>query len=79
MIDAEGNAVALTTTVNTWFGAHLLAGKTGIVLNNQMDDFSLAPETPQRLRPGRQRPERGGARQAPAVLDVPHRGAGGRA
>ena len=46
MIDAEGNAVALTTTVNLWFGAHLLAGDTGIVLNNQMDDFSLAPGTP---------------------------------
>ena len=46
VIDAEGNAVALTTTVNTWFGAHVLAGKTGIVLNNQMDDFSLAPNTP---------------------------------
>ncbi|HEY0712233.1 MAG TPA: gamma-glutamyltransferase, partial [Polyangia bacterium] len=43
VIDAEGNAVALTTTVNTWFGAHLAAGKTGIVLNNEMDDFSLAP------------------------------------
>jgi gamma-glutamyltranspeptidase / glutathione hydrolase len=46
VIDAEGNAIALTTTVNTWFGAHLLAGKTGIVLNNQMDDFATAPNTP---------------------------------
>jgi gamma-glutamyltranspeptidase / glutathione hydrolase len=46
VIDAEGNAVALTTTVNLWFGAHLLAGRTGIVLNNEMDDFSIAPETP---------------------------------
>jgi gamma-glutamyltranspeptidase / glutathione hydrolase len=46
VIDAEGNAVALTTTVNLWFGAHLLAGDTGIVLNNQMDDFALAPDTP---------------------------------
>jgi gamma-glutamyltranspeptidase/glutathione hydrolase len=46
VVDAEGNAVALTTTVNTWFGAHLLAGKTGIVLNNQMDDFAVAPNTP---------------------------------
>jgi gamma-glutamyltranspeptidase/glutathione hydrolase len=46
VIDAEGNAVALTTTVNTWFGARLIAGRTGIVLNNQMDDFSIAPDTP---------------------------------
>jgi gamma-glutamyltranspeptidase/glutathione hydrolase len=46
VIDAEGNAVALTTTVNTWFGSRLVAGSTGIVLNNQMDDFSLPVQTP---------------------------------
>ena len=46
VIDAEGNAVALTTTVNLGFGAHLMAGNTGIVLNNQMDDFSLEPGVP---------------------------------
>ncbi|HVV53390.1 MAG TPA: gamma-glutamyltransferase [Polyangia bacterium] len=46
VIDAEGNAVALTTTVNLGFGAHLVAGKTGIVLNDQMDDFSLNPGVP---------------------------------
>lgn len=46
VIDADGNAVALTTTVNLGFGAHLVAGKTGIVLNDQMDDFSLAPGLP---------------------------------
>jgi gamma-glutamyltranspeptidase/glutathione hydrolase len=46
VVDEEGNAVALTTTVNTWFGAMVLAGRSGIVLNNQMDDFSLAPGAP---------------------------------
>jgi gamma-glutamyltranspeptidase/glutathione hydrolase len=46
VIDADGNAVALTTTVNLGFGAHLIAGKTGIVLNDQMDDFSLQPGVP---------------------------------
>jgi len=46
VIDAEGNAVALTTTVNLGYGAHLIAGKTGIVLNDQMDDFSLAAGVP---------------------------------
>ncbi len=46
IIDAEGNAVALTTTVNLGFGAHLVAGKTGILLNDQMDDFSLNPGVP---------------------------------
>jgi len=46
VIDAQGNAVSLTSTVNLYFGAHLVAGKTGIVLNNQMDDFSLQPGVP---------------------------------
>lgn len=46
VMDADGNTVALTTTVNLWFGAKLIAGKTGIVLNNQIDDFSLAPDVP---------------------------------
>jgi gamma-glutamyltranspeptidase / glutathione hydrolase len=46
VIDAEGNAVSLTTTVNLGFGAHLVAGKTGILLNDQMDDFSLEPGVP---------------------------------
>ncbi len=39
IVDAEGNAVALTTTVNTGFGAKLIAGDTGIVMNDQLDDF----------------------------------------
>ncbi|MFL5307005.1 MAG: gamma-glutamyltransferase [Polyangia bacterium] len=46
VIDAEGNAVALTTTVNLGFGSHLVAGKTGVLLNDQMDDFSLTPGLP---------------------------------
>jgi gamma-glutamyltranspeptidase/glutathione hydrolase len=46
VIDAEGNAVALTSTVNLGYGAQLIAGDTGIVLNDQMDDFSLAADTP---------------------------------
>jgi len=43
VVDSEGNAVALTTTINLEFGAHLVAGATGVLLNNEMDDFSLAP------------------------------------
>ncbi len=50
VIDAEGNAVGLTTTVNLHYGAHLLAGKTGIVLNNQMDDFAIKPGSPNAFR-----------------------------
>jgi len=46
VIDADGNAVALTSTVNLGFGAHLVAGKTGVLLNDQIDDFSLTPGVP---------------------------------
>jgi gamma-glutamyltranspeptidase/glutathione hydrolase len=46
VIDADGNAVALTTTVNLGFGARLVAGKTGIVLNDEMDDFAVQPGVP---------------------------------
>jgi gamma-glutamyltranspeptidase/glutathione hydrolase len=46
VVDADGNAVALTTTVNLGFGAKLVAGKTGIVLNDQMDDFAMQPGVP---------------------------------
>jgi gamma-glutamyltranspeptidase/glutathione hydrolase len=38
--DREGNVVSLTTTVNDAFGARVVAGRTGITLNNQLDDFS---------------------------------------
>lgn len=43
VIDSEGNAVALTTTVNLWFGAHIVSERYGIVLNNEMDDFAMKP------------------------------------
>ncbi len=38
--DAEGNWVAITTTVNTSFGSKVVIPGTGVVMNNQMDDFS---------------------------------------
>jgi gamma-glutamyltranspeptidase/glutathione hydrolase len=44
--DAEGNAVALTMTINTPFGSGITVPGTGIVLNNEMDDFSKAPGQP---------------------------------
>ncbi|MBI3181455.1 MAG: gamma-glutamyltransferase [Myxococcales bacterium] len=46
VIDREGNAVALTTTVNYWFGSCLVARGTGVLLNDEMDDFAAAPMTP---------------------------------
>jgi len=44
--DAEGNWVAVTATVNTAFGSKVIVPGTGVILNNQMDDFSLAPGKP---------------------------------
>ncbi len=41
--DAAGNVVAITQTVNTSFGCKMIVPGTGVVLNNQMDDFSIAP------------------------------------
>lgn len=44
--DGEGNVVALTTTVNLQFGAAVLAPRSGVVLNDEMDDFSAQPAAP---------------------------------
>lgn len=41
--DAEGNWVALTQTVNTSFGSKVIVPGTGVILNNEMDDFAAAP------------------------------------
>jgi gamma-glutamyltranspeptidase/glutathione hydrolase len=43
VIDSQRNAVSLTFTVNTGFGAGVVAAGTGILLNNEMDDFAVAP------------------------------------
>lgn len=46
VVDRDRNAVSLTFTVNLGFGAGVVAKGTGIVLNNEMDDFAIAPNTP---------------------------------
>lgn len=46
VVDAAGNAVSLTFTINLGFGAGVVASGTGIVLNNEMDDFAIAPGVP---------------------------------
>jgi gamma-glutamyltranspeptidase/glutathione hydrolase len=46
ILDREGNRVAGTITLNAWFGSGLVVPGTGILLNNQMDDFSIKPGTP---------------------------------
>jgi gamma-glutamyltranspeptidase/glutathione hydrolase len=44
--DAAGNWVAITATVNTGFGSKVIVPGTGVVLNNEMDDFSIYPGVP---------------------------------
>lgn len=44
--DAEGNWVACTATINTAFGSKVVIPGTGVLLNNQMDDFSIEPGIP---------------------------------
>jgi gamma-glutamyltranspeptidase/glutathione hydrolase len=46
VMDAAGNAAALTQTVNLLFGSGITVPGTGIVLNDEMDDFAVAPDVP---------------------------------
>ena len=43
IVDAKGNAVAVTYTINALFGAKVIAGDTGFFLNDEMDDFTVKP------------------------------------
>lgn len=45
-IDSQGNAVAVTTTINSWFGSRVTADGLGFLLNDEMDDFSSKPGVP---------------------------------
>ncbi len=62
IIDRERNAVSMTSTVNSYFGSQILSPSTGILLNNEMDDFSIpgnvsagvpAPAPANFIRPGK--------------------------
>jgi gamma-glutamyltranspeptidase/glutathione hydrolase len=44
--DRLGNAVAVTYTLNDWFGARVMAAGTGVLLNDEMDDFTSKPGVP---------------------------------
>lgn len=46
VVDGDGNAVSLTTTLNGAFGCGLLVPGLGFLLNNEMDDFAVAPGVP---------------------------------
>lgn len=46
IVDAEGNAVAVTTTINSSYGSGVTVAGAGFLLNNEMDDFAARPGTP---------------------------------
>ncbi len=46
VIDPAGGAASLTTTLNTWYGSKLVVPGAGFLLNNEMDDFTIEPGTP---------------------------------
>ena len=46
IVDRWGNAVAVTYTLNAWYGARVVAGTTGFFLNDEMDDFTSKPGVP---------------------------------
>lgn len=46
IVDHWGNAVSVTYTLNDWFGARVVAAKTGVVLNDEMDDFTVKVGVP---------------------------------
>lgn len=46
VIDAQGNAVSVTTTLNGHFGSRTVVGGAGFLLNDEMDDFSIKPGVP---------------------------------
>lgn len=46
IVDPFGNAVAVTTTINGWYGNTVVVAGSGFFLNNEMDDFSAKPGTP---------------------------------
>ncbi len=46
IVDADGNAVSLTTTLNSYFGCKVMVKNAGFFLNNEMDDFSVKAGVP---------------------------------
>jgi gamma-glutamyltranspeptidase / glutathione hydrolase len=46
IVDPAGNAISVTYTINGFFGARVIAGDTGFLLNDEMDDFTIKPGVP---------------------------------
>ena len=53
VVDADGNIVASTNTVNYFFGSGVIVPEYGFVLNNEMDDFAQSPESVNAPEPGK--------------------------
>ena len=71
---ASATPSRIPTTLNFSYGLGLVADGTGILLNNELDDFAAKPGAPNAFRTGGRRGERAGTRQAPAVIhDANHR------
>lgn len=51
--DVDGNCVAITKTINYYFGSGVMVGDYGFMMNNQMDDFSTDPESVNKIEPGK--------------------------
>jgi gamma-glutamyltranspeptidase/glutathione hydrolase len=52
IIDSAGNAVSMTYTLNDWFGAKVVAAGTGVLMNDEMDDFTPNPDAANTPDPG---------------------------
>ncbi len=53
VVDGDGNMVALTQTLGDYFGAHLVAADSGVLLSDEMRHLHLDPNDPSRLEPGK--------------------------
>lgn len=51
--DAKGNCVAVTKTINYYFGSGVMVEEFGFMMNNEMDDFSTNPESVNKIEPGK--------------------------
>jgi len=75
--DSGGRAVAFTITLNQWFGTGIVAAGTGVLLNNEIDDFAIAPGAPNAygLTGGRSNAIAGGKRplssMTPTIVEPP--------
>ena len=76
ILDAHGNAVANTYTLNDWYGYGVVVEGAGFLLNNEMDDFSAKPGVPNMYGVVGGTRQRHRARQADALVDdADHRAA----